>query len=826
MSNQDEPLDGPLGDLAAAAADGLDLDWSSARRRLADPSHHRLARELETIAALSRALHQDPGEAQALPLPQQKAFPPSAEPPLTIPDSSTSWGPLRIVAEIGRGSFGRVLRAWEPRLQREVALKLLEGVPADSEDAVVAEARLLAQIRHDNVVTVFGADCFDGKVGFWMECIEGRTLWQMHEQSGPFSAQEALLVAVDVCRALAAVHRAGFVHGDVKAQNVMRQVGGRIVLTDFGAARLTEMAAPSRHRTIVTPYYAAPEVLLGAAPTVQSDLYSLGVLLFYLVTGQYPVLGETIEDFRIAHASGRRRLLRDVRPDLPPTFIRVVDAAMTALAEERPESAGALEALIERAAGRVGAGTWTTAPGPADAEVDRSIAVLPFVDLSSDQSLGYFCEGLAEEIIHALSGIAGLHVVPRASAFRVEAQANPQQIRSVLNVKTVLQGSVRVTGSQVCVTARLTDAITGVHLWSERLIRELTDIVGVQEDIANAACRELGVRLAPEARTRTALQHGSHGSDVYTLYLKGRYCWNQRTELALQKSAAYFHAAIEKEPEYAPAYAALAETYTTIGLYGVLAPHDIMPRARSAARRAIEIGGDLASAHATAACIAAVYEWNWRDAAVAYHRAIEVDPDDPSAHHWYAINYLVPLRRFEEAAAELGRAAAADPLSMAIRASVGIRSYFAHDFAQADRELRHSLELDPGSPTARLFLGLTLVEMSRGDDAIRELETATQIAPSPEMSAALAYACARAGRLERARGLLGQLLMLADQRYVSPSLIGQVHAGFGDTDLAIESLQRAAEARAADLSWLAVRPVFDALRSDPRFNGLVARIFQ
>jgi len=352
----------------------------------------------------------------------------------------------------------------------------------------------------------------------------------------------------------------------------------------------------------------------------------------------------------------------------------------------------------------------------------------------------------------------------------------------------------------------------------------MTDIVGVQEDIASAACRELGVRLAPRASQASASKVGSRPSDFYTLYLKGRYCWNQRTELALQKSAAYFHAAIEKEPEYAPAYVALAEAYTTIGLYGVLAPNDIMPRARAAARRAIEIAGESASAHATAACIAGVYEWNWREAAVGYHRALEVNPDDASAHHWLAINHLVPLRRFEEAKTELGRAAAADPLSMAIRASVGIRSYFAHDWAQAEQELRHCLELDPGSPTARLFLGLTLAESSRADDAIRELETATQVAASPEMTAALAYACARADHLERARGLLAQLMALADQRYVSPSLIAQVHAGFGSADIAVEWLQRAIDVRAADLAWLAVRPVFDALRPDPRFNALVTTI--
>ena len=263
-----------------------------------------------------------------------------------------------------------------------------------------------------------------------------------------------------------------------------------------------------------------------------------------------------------------------------------------------------------------------------------------------------------------------------------------------------------------------------------------------------------------------------------------------------------------------------------MGLYGVLAPHDIMPRARSAARRAIEIAGDAASPYATAACIAGVYEWDWREAAVGYHRAIEVNPDDPSAHHWYAINYLVPLRRFEEAATELGLAAAADPLSMAIRASVGIRSYFAHDFAQAERELRHCLDVDPGSPTARLFLGLTLAEIGRASEAIHVLETAIQVAASPEMTAALAYAYARAAARIAPRNSLEQLPRLTEQRYVSPSLIAQVHAGLGHVDLALEWLH-AGERRAGRRPGMAGGAAgLRRLRSDARFNALVARVLQ
>jgi tetratricopeptide (TPR) repeat protein len=313
-----------------------------------------------------------------------------------------------------------------------------------------------------------------------------------------------------------------------------------------------------------------------------------------------------------------------------------------------------------------------------------------------------------------------------------------------------------------------------------------------------------------------------HGAKAYTLYLQGRYFWNQRTEMGLQKSAACFHAAIEQEPDYAEAHAALAETYTTLGLYGVLPPHEIMPQAKTAAERAIEIAPYLSSPYATAGCVAAVYEWQWDEAARQFHRALEMNLADPAAHHWYAINYLVPLRRFEEAGAELRRAAETDPLSTPIRASFGIRSYFAHEFDQACTELRETVEADAGATTARLFLGLSLTEMRHHDEAIRELETAVHLARSPEMTAALAYACARAGDAERARALLDEVVAQAGQRYVSPSLVAQIHAGLDDMDAAIGSLQKASLMHAVDLAWLPVRPVFDGLRADPRFNALVA----
>ncbi len=300
------------------------------------------------LSKLARALGDAPPSAP----PAESVQSPSGtrEPPRD-PQPSAFWGDLEIRAKLGAGTFGAVYRAWDGELDREVALKLFHGAQFDGA-TTVDEARHLARIRHPNIVSVFGADERDGRVGFWMELIAGRTLFQLHQDYGRSSAQEAILVGVDLCHALAAVHQAGFLHCDLKAQNVMREAGGRIVLMDFGAAVLNRVEAGEVQRTRGTPLYLAPEVFRGDPPTVQSDLYSLGVLLFYLVSGAFPFEAQSLSGLEDAHVQGRRKLLRDVRPDLPAAFVSVVDTATASSPELRPESAGALERLLEQAAGR------------------------------------------------------------------------------------------------------------------------------------------------------------------------------------------------------------------------------------------------------------------------------------------------------------------------------------------------------------------------------------------------------------------------------------------------------------------------------------------
>lgn len=794
MTNRD-PV--PLDQLIASVADGRTIDWDALTEQAGPEAQQALKhlRLLSSVADVHRSAVEDPDETRSV-----KEFTPHG-------GETTRWGHLELIEKIGEGAFGEVFRARDSWLDREVALKLLKPDIAQhtSPNRILSEARTLARLRHPNVVSVYGADVQTGRVGLWMELIRGQTLSQILSAYGTFSAQEATVVGQEVCRALAAVHAAGIVHKDLKAQNVMRESGGRFVLMDFGAGG--------------TPVYLAPEVLAGSEATVASDIYAVGVLLFHLVTRRYPAAGASLEDLRKAHARGERRRLVDERTDLPDEFVELVEQALHPDAQHRFSTAGE---MLEALGGRSARLRTTREHDDRSPQARRSIAVLPFVEINPEKHLDYFCEGISEEIISALTGVPGVRVVARTSAFRfLSAIEDVRQVGTALGVGWVLEGSVRSAGDRLRVIARLVDTADGSQRWSQRFDCLLDDVFAVQEQIATAAARALGVRaggtVIPHAGEQPTL-------DAYTLYLRARHCWNQRTEATLQRSVKYFVEALKHDPGYGEALAGLAEAYTTLGLYGVLPPHDIMPKAKAAAEDAIAVAPALSSPHATAACVAAVYDWHWDRAEAQFQQAFGLNPRDPAAHHWCAINYLVPLGRFDVARRELALAAEADPLSMPIRLSTGLTSYFAHEFERARRELEESLELDPGASTAYLFLGLTLAELGEYDDGLREIETAQRLSPSPEMIAAAGLVAARSGRHDRAREALAELAAHSSHRYISPSLSAQVHAALGDTELALDALERALAAHAADLAWLRVRPVFDTLRGEARFARLIDAI--
>ena len=605
------------------------------------------------------------------------------------PFARLTWGPLEIRRTIGHGRFGTVHVAWDPTLEREVALKILRS--ADQSAAVIREARLLARVRHPNVVTVYGVDQHDNAVGLWMDLIEGLTLRQVLAVRGVLGAQEAALIAIDLCRAVAAVHKAGLLHRDIKVHNVMREAGGRIVLMDFGAGEVRSDPTRAVDGIIGTPVYAAPEIFSGAPATIASDVYSVGVVLYHLVTMRYPVEGETMYDIAAAHERKDVTPLSDRRPELPESFTRVVEHALERDPARRYRSCGALQQDLVNALELETAAATRTIPARRRAGIP-SMAVLPFVSLGPDQDVEYFCNGLAEEILTALGKVAGLRVASRTSSFGV--RQTDTDIRSIcrqLEVEAVLEGTVRKAGDRVRITAQLVSAEDGCHLWSEGYVRDIADVFAVQEEIARNVVDRLKVSLTGISR-EPLIRRYTDNQRAYHSYLKGRFYWLRRYHGGLQAALEHFEQAIREDAGYALAHAGVADAYAIIGLYSLQRPRVAFARALAAAERALAIDPDLPEAH-TSVALVSLGDWDFAGAAREFARALELDSNQAMARIYWS--WLMVLQGDIAGAVEQARTAQElEPLSPLVNGSVAHTLYLARRYEEAIAECEKSLEVD------------------------------------------------------------------------------------------------------------------------------------
>jgi tetratricopeptide (TPR) repeat protein len=374
------------------------------------------------------------------------------------------------------------------------------------------------------------------------------------------------------------------------------------------------------------------------------------------------------------------------------------------------------------------------------------------------------------------------------------------------------------------ITAQLVNAADGYQLWSERFDRDSTDVFAVQDEIARTVTRTLTDTLAGAYRTLDQTSRPAN-FDAYSAYLKGRHQWSRRTEAGLTRSLDYFQEAIGIDAAYAPAWAALADSYVTLAIYGVRAPAEVMPRARDAAERALGISAHQASAHASIACVEALHDWAWDRADHSFARALAIDPNLAVASQWRAMHHLLPLGRFDEAIAALIRAQELDPLSPAISASLALCAAFAGQQDRALGELDRALHLDADTPLLHYFKGRTLADGGDHDGALRSFDAASRAGGGgPELVGAIGYSQARRGDRAAAQTALQELTALAASRYVSPVSIAQVHVGLDEPDAANDALERAADLRATDLVWIAVRPLFRPLFATPRFQAVLARM--
>lgn len=461
----------------------------------------------------------------------------------------------------------------------------------------------------------------------------------------------------------------------------------------------------------------------------------------------------------------------------------------------------------------------------ATAVSDKSIAVLPFANLSRDPDNAYFAAGIQDEIITRLSKIGDLKVISCTSTQRFKsAPDNIPAIAAQLRVANVLEGSVQRTPDKVRVNVQLIKAATDDHLWADTFDRQLTDIFGVESEIAKTIAETLRAKLSGSEQNAIAARP-TENTDAYQLYLRGRFFWNKRTGQNLNKAADYFNQAIAADPNYALAYVGLADSYVLMPLYGAGTPQDCYPKAKAAAEKALQLDDTLAEAHTSLAQIFCYYDLDFVRAAREYQRAIELNPNYPTAHQWYGSSALTALGRFDEAIAEVKRAIALDPLSLVINADLGNSYYRARRYDEAIKQLRKTVDLDPGFYYAHWNLGSALAANGDLAGAIEEYEKARSLNDDPSMLGLLGNAYAAAGKKSEAIKIRDELEAISKQRYVSDYSFAIVNLGLGYRDEALRRLQRSYQDRAGDsLRFIRVDPLLDPLRRDPRFEALSEKI--
>ncbi len=746
--------------------------------------------------------------------------------------------------------MGAVYLAQDTRLEREVALKVLHREAAGDPDRrrrFVQEARAASALNHPNILTVYEIGQLGDVHFIATELIRGKTLRErLH--AGALPVAEAVDIAAQVATALCAAHEAGIVHRDVKPENVMIRDDGIVKVLDFGLAKLAEaqpvepeaetaLGRLTRAGTLLgTVAYMSPEQARGRELDARSDVFSLGVVLYELLTGRPPFGGETASHIIVAILEREPAPLAESRGVLPSGLEAIVGRALAKKRSERYQTASALlqelQALRKRLESLAGAEAPPPPPSarrsgvPAvdSGERRNAIAVLPFANMSAEADNEYFCDGLAEELLNALSRIPGLKVAARTSAFSFKGRSTSvSEIGRSLGVGTVLQGSVRKAGRRLRVSVQLIDAVQGFQMWSERYDRELADVFEVQDEIALRVVEALRHRLLA-AGELPAPKRGTADVLAYELYLKGRFCWSQRTPGSLRQAAEFYGQAIARDPGYALAHAGLAECYALYSWLSVTPPHATMPKAKQAAERALELDESLAEAHAALGVYLSFYAWDQPASERALLRAIELNPGYATAHHWLGNIPLLAMGRHDESLAALERARVLEPLSPIIGADLGVTLLHARRYDDAVARFRATLELDPKFYVARYHLGATCHAQGRMDAAIAEYQAALQAEDDPWVKALLARSLAAASRADEASRLRDRLHAEAERRYVPNVALAVADAALGELDRAFAWLEKDLEERSLYPPFYAVDPVFDEVRGDLRFAALVARI--
>jgi TolB-like protein/Tfp pilus assembly protein PilF len=747
--------------------------------------------------------------------------------PVSSGETPARLGRYRILHRLGQGGMGTVFAAEDESLGRQVALKIITEPDESARKRFHREARAAAGVNHPNVCQVYEIAEDGGQLFLAMELLSGEPLSERIIR-GSLPVAEAVSLGDGMLSALEALHGTGIMHRDLKPSNVFLTPHG-VKLLDFGLARdmprsLTRSIETGTQLTepgllVGTPRYMAPEQVLGREVDERTDLFAVAAILYEAVAGRPAFLGATVVETLSA-------TLHDDPPTLTGEAAALGTVLRRGLAKDPADRPSTASAMKEELGGAVSGAT----PAPPEVVATRqsrtptapAIAVLPFANLSPDRDQDYFCEGMAEDILNALTRVEGLRVVARASSFRFAGRSHDvRAIGRALDVDRILEGSVRTAGDRLRVTAQLINVEDASHVWSEQFDRQKEDVFAIQDEISARIVEALRIRLVGKKKAEPGERH-TNDLEAYHLFLKGKHNWYRRESDSLQKAAAFFEEAVRKDPGYVLAHLGLANAYSSLGFYG-MEPARALGKARASVDRALALDDGLGDVHAARGLMQMWLLWDWEGAEQSFGAAIEDDPDRALSRCWYSF-LLSSVDRHEEAVRMAESALPLDPLSPYVNTCLGLALFTQGRAKEGIEALDRALEMEPDFLYTLWVLGGASSACGQHDQAVRALEKAATLSErAPYYLGWLAAAYGAAGRGEEAHRIVDELTQQARGGYVSPTFFAWALASLGETETALDHLEKACQEKSPPLAMhqaTLLRP----LHSEPRYREVRRRM--